>query len=346
MKRIAGTVLAAATAFLPLPSPSQEVVECGAGSYASYAPWRLARSTRHHGDQSRFMQSRPLFLTPDAAAKVAQGEPIPTNDWWTHALVERWTGNLWSYPAKVRLGADGVRVGFPSYWIDNGTEMKERTAVVVSGGDDFAPASADVAGWHDWDVAFELRDARDNARRMRATLVHGSPFTWVECRGVTPVVSFEGGEGETLATTASGRLVRVGDDLYGLWGDGKTFVAVGLVPDRAAFDALSQYAFAIIRSTRVEWRYDEATATLRTTWTVETEDLRGRTPSPTALQGFQPHHLKGTKPGFAPLPGLAWKTPRGVLHRRRSICRQKTGRRKRHWSCRRRTGRFAWSFSV
>ena len=258
------------------------------------------------------MQSRPLFLTPDTAAKVAEGEPIPTNDWWTHALVERWTGNLWSYPAKVRIGADGVRVGFPSYWIDDGTEMKERTAVVVSGGDDFAPASADVAGWHDWDVAFELRDARDNARRMRATLVHGSPFTWVECRGVTPVVSFEGGEAETLETTTAGRLVRVGDDLYGLWGDGKSFVVVGLVPDRTSFDALSHYAFAIIRSTRVEWRYDEPTATLRTTWTVETEDLRGRTPSPTALQGFQPHHLKGTKPGFAPLPGLAWKTPRGM----------------------------------
>ena len=304
--------LTALAVLFALSATAQELVQCGAGSYASYAPWRLARSTRHGGDQSRFMQTRPLFLTPEKAARVAAGEPIPTNDWWTHALVDRWTGNLWSYPAKVRIGAEGVRVGFPSYWIDNGTEMKERTAVIVSGGADFAPASADVAGWHDWDVAFELRDARDAARRMRATLVHGSPFTWVECRGVAPVVSFDGGEAETLATTTEGRLVRVGDDLYGIWSDGKTFVVVGLLPDRASFDALSTYAFAIIRSTRVEWRYDEATATLRTTWAVETEDLRGRAASPTALQGFQPHHLKGTRPGFATLPGLAWQTPRGI----------------------------------
>ncbi|MBR3087050.1 MAG: discoidin domain-containing protein [Kiritimatiellae bacterium] len=309
MKGHPGVLAAVAMLALPRPAAAQEAVGCGAGGYASYAPWRLARSTRHWGDQSRIMQNRPLFLTPEMAARVAEGEPIPTNDWWTDALVNRWTGNLWSYPAKVRIGADGVRVAFPSYWIDDGTEMKERTAVVISGGGDFAPESADVAGWHDWDVELELRDAA--GRRMLATLVHGSPFTWVEFRGVAPSVAFEGGEPATLEKNGGGRLVRVGDDLYGIWGDGRTFVAVGLAPNRAAFATLSEYAYAIIRSTRVGWRYDETTATLRTTWNVETEDLLGRAPSPPALQGFQPHHLKGTKPGFATIPGIAWQTPRG-----------------------------------
>lgn len=64
---------------------AQEIVPCGAGSYASYTPWVKARTVdqSRKGDQSRFMQNRPLFMTS------RPGEPIPTNDWWTDALVER-----------------------------------------------------------------------------------------------------------------------------------------------------------------------------------------------------------------------------------------------------------------
>ena len=79
---------------------AQEVIRCGEGSYASYAPWRLARSTRHWGDQSRIMQTRPIYMT-----ERRKGSPIPTNDWWTDVLVSRWSGNLWSYPAKVHIDA-------------------------------------------------------------------------------------------------------------------------------------------------------------------------------------------------------------------------------------------------
>ena len=295
------------SALLPCLVLAQEVVRCGGGSYASYAPWRLARSTRHRGDQSRFMQNRPVYLAPEMARRVAEGEPIPTNDWWTDALVSRWTGNLWSYPAKVRVGADGVRVAFPSYWIDDGTEMKERTALVFGAKGAFAPDAARVAGWHDWDVELELRDGE---KFIRTTLVHGSPFTWIEYGGIEPKIASEGGE----MSSGGGleRIVSVGDDLYGVWEDGRSFAVIGLLPDRSSFAELSKYACAVIRSTRVDWKYDESTAMVTTTWNVETEDLRGKEKSPAALQGFQPHHLKRTKPRFRCVEGLEWRTPRGL----------------------------------
>ena len=302
------TLLIAICALCAIPSVAQEPVACGAGSYASYMPWRFSRTARHGGDQSRLMQTRPLFLSHEMEERVKNGAPLPTNDWWTHALVDRWTGNLWSYPAKVRIDAQGVRIAFPSFWSDDGTELKERSAVLVSGGDGFSPASADVAGWHDWDVEIELRDGD---RLLRATLVHGSPFTWVECRGFAPRIDFEGAEPATVEARGDGRLARVGDDCYGIWGDGESFVAVALLPSAEAFDALAPYAFAIPRSTTVSWRYDESAATLRTAWEVETEDLRGREPRPVALQGFGPHHLKRTSPGFQTMDGLVWPTPRG-----------------------------------
>ena len=56
---------------------AQEVIKCGGGSYASYTPWEKAKPANgsRGGDQSRFMQTRPLYLTPK------EGEPLPTNDW-------------------------------------------------------------------------------------------------------------------------------------------------------------------------------------------------------------------------------------------------------------------------
>ncbi len=306
---------------------AQEIVPCGAGSYASYTPWAKARTVdgSRKGDQSRFMQNRPLYLVRKS------GEPIPTNDWWTDALVERWTGNLWSYPALVRASAQGVSVAFPSYWIDDGTEMKARSRLVC-GAPAFNPSAANVADWHDWDVELLLPDGE--AKAMRATLVHGSPFTWVEYEGLdaTLKVESEGAVSVERLAEENAVVVKAGDDFYGVWHPAKTrvaeradgtlaftfpggkkkgWLAVGLLPNRSAFAALAPFAAAIVRSTRVDWAYDERTAELTTTWRVETEDLHGKTAAPTALQGFQPHHLKRTVPKFKVMEGLVWQTPRG-----------------------------------
>ena len=298
----------ATVAAMTLYVAAQEVIRCGEGSYASYAPWRLARSTRHWGDQSRIMQTRPIYMT-----ERRKGSPIPTNDWWTDVLVSRWSGNLWSYPAKVHIDASGVRVAFPSYWIDNGTEMKERSAVIVGAAGNFNPQSTEVDDWHDWDVEMVLRDGD---ARITATLVHGSPFTWIEfAGGLKPVITTEGGAGEALGKDKTAYVLKVGDDLYGIWTDNATFVVVGLLNKKEDFAALTPYAYAVVRSTRVEWAYDEKKAELKTTWNVETEDVRGmgsgERGTVVALQGFQPHHLKRTAPQFKCIDGLVWETPRG-----------------------------------
>ena len=287
---------------------AQEILREGDASYASYTPWSKARTfgadgkVVRRGDQSRIMQNRPLYLVDKKSF------PLPTNDWWTDALVSRWTGNLWSYPAKVVIGASGVRVAFPTYWIDNGTEVKERSAVVVGAKGAFNPDATLVESWHDWDVEMVLRD---DAKSMRTTLVHGSPFTWIEYSGVKVAVAPENGPGEVVEKTAGGYVLKVGDDHYGVWEDGRSYVVIGLLPSRADFSRLAPYATAIIRSTRVDWKYDEKTAELTTTWNVKTEDLTGKAKNPIALQGFQPHHLRRSKPQFKTIDGISWLTPRG-----------------------------------
>ena len=306
MKRILAA--AAALSAAAWTGSAQEMLREGDASYASYTPWSKARTfdadgkVVRRGDQSRIMQNRPLYLVDKKSF------PLPTNDWWTDALVSRWTGNLWSYPAKVVIGASGVRVAFPTYWIDNGTEVKERSAVVVGAKGAFNPDATLVESWHDWDVEMVLRDG---AKSMRTTLVHGSPFTWIEYSGVKVAVTPENGPGEVVDKSAGGYVLKVGDDHYGVWEDGRSYVVIGLLPSRADFSRLAPYATAIIRSTRVDWKYDEKTAELTTTWNVMTEDLTGKAKNPIALQGFQPHHLRRTKPQFKTLDGISWLTPRG-----------------------------------
>ena len=291
---------------------AQEAVPYWGGSFAAFEPVRLASNAEGKGDQSAFMQTRPLYLTERNA-----GRPLPTNDWWTDALVSRWSGNLWSYPAKVRVGSDGVRVAFPKHWSDDGTEVRERSAlrVFASSSRPFTPEAALVDDWHDWDVEIVLADGD---RQIRTTLVHGSPFTWIESRGVDLFIAADAGDGGPLVEQRSqddgGEIFAIGDDLYGVWrgekGDTR-WIAVGLLPSEAAYETLAPYAAAIVRETRVDWRYAAARAEVATIWNVKTEDLRDRVESPPALQGFQPHHLKKTRPGFNCLDELVWQTPRG-----------------------------------
>jgi endoglucanase Acf2 len=307
---------------------AQEIVPCGAGSYASFTPWEKAKTIDHpeKGDQSLFMQERPIYVV-----KGKEGVAKPTNDWWTRALVEKWTGDLWAYPGCVRGEAKGVKVSFPREWNRDGTEM-DAASFVMCGAADFAPVVARVEDWHDWDVEFVLEDDV-TARRMRATLAHGVPFTWIEYKGLVGTLQAAGGEVDVERVgSGAAMIVKVGKDLYGVWYPEGTVIAgdvakgwtlkfpkadgwmvVGLLPERGSFEEMASFATACVRSTRMDWVYDEEGSSVTTTFHVEAEDLRGKGGAAQVLQGFLPHHLNGTMPQFETVGNLSWATPRGKL---------------------------------
>ena len=298
---------------------AQELVRCGAGSFASYTPWEKARTfgpdgkRARNGDQSRIMQNRTLWVVEK------EGRPLPTNDWWTDLMMQRYSGNLWAYPALVRASAAGVTVQFPSYWIENGTEMKARSSVTV-GGAGFAPESAVATDWHDWDFSFEMRDPSSGGT-LRTTLAHGMPYVWIETSGVDVKVTADPGAGatEVLAKKGAHEVWKVGDDLYGIT-RGEGYVVVSLIPAKEAASEILRHAAAIPRETRVDWRYDPAAGCVETVWNVVTEDLRTKAANAEALQGFLPHHFRGTDVKFDFAPGLVYATPRGELRLAKGNC--------------------------
>ena len=174
---------------------AQPAVQVGKGSYAAYSPLAMSRTNEHGGDQSQYMQYRKLYI------KETPGTPIPTNDWWTDLINadrdrsgQEVTGHLWSYPQYVQGMKYGVDVQYPKYWIDNGTEMKAQSKLTVRGGEGFVAAQPLAEAWSDWTVSFSLlpRGAEDYAaaaQGMMVTLAHGVPFTWIETKGVQPVIA-------------------------------------------------------------------------------------------------------------------------------------------------------------
>lgn len=313
-----------------LSASAQKVVSVGKGSYASYTPLAKSKSTTHGGDQSRTMQFRKLYI------HERPGQPIPTNDWWTNLITDQYSGHLWSYPEMIQATNKGVEISWPSYWIDNGTEMKSNTSLTV-GGRDFAPDSAVAETWHDWDVEFSMPQG---SKQLLVTMAHGMPFTWVEFTGIVPQLTIGAtanvtdANGNVIAngTEVSQFVVTIGDDHYGVYCEAgskltiykgivtltppstaKTYLSVAMLHSNAELETLAPYALSVPRDTKVTWAYDARGGKVKTTWTVTATNLATGAPATDVLQGFMPHHYRnGATPAFS-FNDLTYATPHGKM---------------------------------
>lgn len=308
------------------------VVQVGAGSYASRPPrdqnrrpWLPGKAG--WGDESQVYSRMRLYVAPDHRG------PVPSTDWWTSLVSRRWSGDLWAYPAVVRAVPAGIEVGCPRAWTigDNGKRAGMHPAVrLLVGGEGFVPQHAEATSWGDWHVRFRLPDGA--GRALDATIAHGMPFTWIACEQVEPwielgdaTLSGPGAQavadriginvaGEAWACYAppGTRFVRSGTRLALRFAGRARWLALAPLTAPADLDKLAPYAAIVPRATRVAWTYEPAEGAVRTTWTVEAEDLDGKGRSD-VLQGWIPHHwLPPSRLGFA-ADGPRYATPRGEL---------------------------------
>ena len=333
-----------------LPLAAQQVVKVGKGSYASYTPLNMCYSEDHapdaygwKGDKSRYMQTRKLYITE------RENQPIPTNDWWTNLMTEQYSGHLWSYPQMLQAQSTGLDIQQPSFWIADGTEMKSNTILTV-GGDKFMPASAVAEHWHDWNVAFSMKDGAD--KEMYVTMAHGVPLTWIETKGFRPTLQlaksgwtdtdyqdsdtryYDASLREITSDAKTDRLIMErGGDLYGVYlpkgssvllsGNSLTvnypssttgYVVVAMLHKAEDLAALAEYAPNVPRDTRVDWKYEAAQGKMATIWHVDAENLATGERGGKVVQGFLPHQWRDT--GFdasLPFTGQEYATPHGKL---------------------------------
>lgn len=327
------------TAGVPVP------VKIGGGSYASCPPAYKSRTNDRGGSWASYIETMNLYA--DELSSSGSARPIPSNDWWTNLMVSRFADALWSYPQMVKPSAAGVTVNYPSYWSDNGTEVKSRSNVRVSGAD-FTADCARATDWHDWDVVMTLPGT--DGGKIKTTMAHGIPFTWFEMEKVVPMVSFSAipefydASGKVLsvsdlyAKTYDYLAIKIGDDVYGLFfptasyldlndgvltifkgkerdlnsEPGNSYVVVGLMKSVTDLNAMARYAYSVPRSTKVDWKYDANKSLLTTEWKVNAQSLRGDSQAP-VLQGFLPHVYKHASSTEFEYTGTEYLTPRGKL---------------------------------
>lgn len=327
-------VAAAAAVIMACCAVAQTPVAAGGGSYASAPPFYKAKTTPGGpGFNATAMLTREIFADERAASfdgnVEVPGRALPTNDWWTDIINNRYSGALWSYPAMLKTSDEGVQINWPSYWADAGKEIKSRTNLTM-GAARYRADAAIAADWHDWDVTFRM-PAKSGGGEMKVTAAHGSPFTWIEFTGGIEAEIKTGSTARLFGTTASYTGIDIDGDLYGVYfpagslpmlaggklafGMAPGWLSVALLRTEADLAAFAPYAASIPRDTRVEWSYDEGQSRVDTRWTVTAENLRDAGAQAPVLQGFLPHAYKyalaGATFGFVDNEGFT--TPRGRM---------------------------------
>jgi endoglucanase Acf2 len=86
---------------------AQSVVPVGAGSYQSYPPPQANAGTTPQ--------------SPSSYLVATNGQPIPSNKWWTDLINRPYAGNLWAYPLTVSADSQGISIYNPVNWVTSRT---------------------------------------------------------------------------------------------------------------------------------------------------------------------------------------------------------------------------------
>lgn len=303
------------------PTSKQPVpVAVGKGSYASFPPPDAGKGVAD-------VLAKPLSLdNPNHRA-------VPTNQWWTNLITDKFAGQLWAFPLMVRADPEGINVFYPIKWNDRGTDPVSDLPLAVHGAD-FHPTGTRARTWGDWTVTF--REAESDAKYIDVTLGRGLPYAWLECHNVSPQIVMQGvsaffdPSGKPLSLPAkTDRLgITYGGRNYGVFApDGtawtanangiscafagkQSYLVICPLPKPADLAYFARYAFAIPRDSRLTWAYDPAAAQVATNWHLTTEPLKGT--ETRLIQGWLPHHYRGTIQSLA-FNDLQYLTPRGTL---------------------------------
>ncbi|HET9506324.1 MAG TPA: glycosyl hydrolase [Gaiellaceae bacterium] len=215
---------------------------------------------------------------PDAASERLRGHPLPTNQWWTSALVGPWSEPLVAGPLAVRAEPAGVTVSYQPPVVSPNHVIQPFAPSVRVGG---ALTRMEVECYGAFHVVLDL--VRRSGSRLRAIVVQGSPIVWFQFAGSDPPelgltdASGVRANGSELEGVVAGRRWYVAAS-SGTWErraadavlrgarEGGVTVAVSPAPDRggnAWADRVSAAARRPPLDTTEEWEYLASRGTAR-----------------------------------------------------------------------------------
>ncbi|MEU1573684.1 glycosyl hydrolase [Streptomyces collinus] len=264
---------------------SAATIEVGKGSYSDVRP------AGRQGPSNNGGQAVKPKVTPAMA-----DEPVPTNDWWSSLVFQRfaanpWSENMYGHPLTYKAVSGGLEVGYPTdhQIVGSGRQYEfAHKADLTLGLAGLNSPDAKADGWTDWTVTPYWKDA---ARTLRATIGHGSPYVYAEGTGgaaqisaATPPTVFAD-QGNVLGVTISGHHYALfapsssdwtvsGNEIRADLGS-KDYFSLAVLPDKEALADYAKYAFSFVTGSKVDWDYREGDGEVKATYSLTTEAKEG-----------------------------------------------------------------------
>lgn len=274
------------------------------------------------------------YVTPELA-----GQAVPSNQWYSSVVYQRWSQPLYAQPSAYRATEQGFEVSTPQREI--GTYGGSREVRYLHRADftlspmAFQPADARLAARGDWSARLRMGDAAGHA--LEATLLHGSPFSYYDCSHGDVKFTFTAAPADLQLQALEGAPARLatfsvtgkpyaafapaggsfeqtaGNTLVLRLAAGKGYFSVAALPDTSAatLARFTAAAFVFPTDTRVEWAFDSAQSRVTTTFSAVTAAREGA--GATTLLGLYPHQWQALAAGAATQDLGGYDTVRGRI---------------------------------
>ncbi|MZF85344.1 glycosyl hydrolase [Streptomyces sp. SID5643] len=297
---------------------SAATIEVGKGSYSDVRP------AGRQGPSNNGGQAVKPKVTPAMADK-----PVPTNDWWSSLIFQRfasnpWSENMYGHPLTYKAVSGGLEVGYPTdHQIVGGGRQYEfaHKADLTLGLAGLNSPDAKADGWSDWTVTPYWKDA---ARTLRATIGHGSPYVYAEGTGGAAQISAAApptvfaDQGNVLGVTISGHHYALfapsssdwtvsGNQIRADLGS-RDYFSLAVLPGKEALADYTKYAFSFVTGSKVDWDYREGDGEVKATYTLTTEAKEGEETG--TLQALYRHQWLHTSD---PLTDYRYVSSRGEM---------------------------------
>ncbi|MET9390244.1 glycosyl hydrolase [Streptomyces sp. NPDC006624] len=297
---------------------SAATIEVGKGSYSDTRP------AGRQGPSNNGGQAVKPKVTPAMADK-----PVPTNDWWSSLIFQRfasnpWSENMYGHPLTYKAVSGGLEVGYPTdHQIVGGGRQYEfaHKADLTLGLAGLNSPDAKADGWSDWTVTPYWKDS---ARTLRATIGHGLPYVYAEGSGGAAQISAAApptvfaDQGNVLGVTISGHHYALfapsssdwtvsGNEIRADLGS-KDYFSLAVLPDKEALADYEKYAFSFVTGSEVDWDYREGDGEVKATYSLTTEAKEGEETG--TLQALYRHQWLHTSD---PLTDHAYVSSRGEM---------------------------------
>lgn len=297
-----------------------QTVSVGSGSYTTVFPGVDAanRNTYPSG-------------TPQLSGN-AFGRPVPTNDWWSKLIKENHADNLFNYPLAMRTVNKGLVVNYvvPASGANGSSQPMGPDEPIVVGVVGLNAAKANVSDFSDWTVSINWNSSPNN---FTATLGIAMPFLYFEKDAAdvaqitvnlgTVLINNEiliitdSQQGADFAVYApEGSTWTKNGNTYTSTLNQKNYWSMAFLPPStgsspAVVSEYKKYAYVFPVNTTANWSYNEASAKMRTVFTVETDVKEGTETN--VLLGLLPHQWAHLAPD-SPVPtGYSYSSIRGEI---------------------------------